>query len=421
MERRRTVVPENPGKDLALSEPFMQFGNVLATIGQQVETGDVPQTVLDAFDYVKSHLQSGGKQLQDAYQTLKNHLSDMTTAHAQEATPAPPVKRTQVGPYQVEHVGMTDAPVKAPAAKPAASDPSQWPVVSKDDPSTWPVVGGAAPDEQPKAPGSGLGTMATALQGVKDFGIGAVKGAAHTAIDLGSAVHMIPGVSTAVDKLYGTPGLSQAAFPAAREATAYSNPTQQLGGAAETVAEMAVPVDAGVQALPSAARAGAKFTEVMGAAKGIPINEIPVAQQAMRIKEFASHGSTMPKAVNDFLRYVSNPSQPQMTYETARDFLTNMGRLSVSERMAMNPPMQREVAVMTANLAKSVADAANAAGKGQVYAKAMTEYARAKQLEGVYDAFLKGAQKSALPAAVAGGAAGAGYWLTSRLKSILGD
>jgi hypothetical protein len=85
-------MPENPGKDLALSEPFMQFGQVLAKIGQQVQTGDVPQTVLDAFDYVKSHLQSGGKQVEDAYQTLKQHADKLSQAivpklHAEEASP----------------------------------------------------------------------------------------------------------------------------------------------------------------------------------------------------------------------------------------------------------------------------------------------------------------------------------------------
>jgi hypothetical protein len=63
---------------------------VLAKIGQQVQTGDVPQTVLDAFDYVKSHLQSGGKQVEDAYQTLKKHADKFSEAivpklHAEEA------------------------------------------------------------------------------------------------------------------------------------------------------------------------------------------------------------------------------------------------------------------------------------------------------------------------------------------------
>jgi hypothetical protein len=93
-------MPENPGKDLALSEPFMQFGQVLATIGQQVQSGDVPQKVLDAFDYVKSHLQSGGKQVEDAYQTLKKHAETLSQAiapklQAQGAEKPPDVPASQ--------------------------------------------------------------------------------------------------------------------------------------------------------------------------------------------------------------------------------------------------------------------------------------------------------------------------------------
>ena len=389
------------GRDLALSDPFMQIGSAIAKVGEAVQSGDVPQSVLDAYDFLKSHVTSGGKAVQDAVKTITDHLSA-----------APASIKTQVGPYSVEHV--TTARPKAQEAAPirVKADEIQPIRVSADE---------IQPATTDAAPGSGLGTMQTALQGIKDFGIGAAKGAAHTAIDLGSAVHMIPGVSTVVDKLYGTPGLSAQAFPQARQETAYSNPTQQLGGAAETVAEMAIPVDAGVQAIPSTARAGAKFAEVMGSARNMPVNTIPAVQSAVRVRELAEHGTQMPQVVTKFLKYVTNPDKPEMTYEVARDFLTNLGSLSVSERLALNKPLQRQIAIMTGDFAKSVAETAGKAGKGQLYAQAMKEYARAKQLENVYDLFLRGAQKGALPAAIAGGSAGAGYWLASKVKSILGE
>jgi hypothetical protein len=85
-------MPENLGKDLALSEPFMQLGNVLAQIGQQVQSGNAPQKVLDAFEYLKSHLASGGKQVEDAYETMKRHVGDaispsLQAAPAQQSAP----------------------------------------------------------------------------------------------------------------------------------------------------------------------------------------------------------------------------------------------------------------------------------------------------------------------------------------------
>lgn len=102
------------------------------------------------------------------------------------------------------------------------------------------VHGAAAPaaPAQPQAPAqpssSWLGDMAT----------GAAKGAANTVIGLGELVHKIPGVSTAVDALYGTPGLSQASFPSAREDVKPSNITQAIGQGVEQIGEFFLPTGA---------------------------------------------------------------------------------------------------------------------------------------------------------------------------------
>lgn len=77
-----------------------------------------------------------------------------------------------------------------------------------------------------------------------DVGTGILKGAANTVIGLGGLVHQIPGVSTAVDALYGTPGLSQAAFPAAREAVKPTNTAQSVGQMGEQVGEFFLPTGA---------------------------------------------------------------------------------------------------------------------------------------------------------------------------------
>ncbi len=74
-----------------------------------------------------------------------------------------------------------------------------------------------------------------------DVGKGFVKGAAETAVNIGQAVHQIPGVSSAVDALYRQPGVSEASFPAAREALAPTNQAQSVGRFVEKAAEMIVP------------------------------------------------------------------------------------------------------------------------------------------------------------------------------------
>ncbi len=96
---------------------------------------------------------------------------------------------------------------------------------------------------EPAAPHGGLS------QTYADLGKGILKGAARTGIglaEMASQSGMVPGLSIA-------PGLTERA----RQAMEYTNPAQQIGGYAETAAELA----------PSAMALG---RGVMGAAKSIP-------------------------------------------------------------------------------------------------------------------------------------------------------
>lgn len=76
---------------------------------------------------------------------------------------------------------------------------------------------------------------------IANVGVGVLKGAGQTAANLGGLVHRIPGVSRAIDALYGAPGLSQQAF---REANTYLEPTgaaQRTGKVGEQIAEVLIP------------------------------------------------------------------------------------------------------------------------------------------------------------------------------------
>lgn len=94
---------------------------------------------------------------------------------------------------------------------------------------------------QPRRPQAQPSMLRQGADMVADFATGAVKGAANTAIGLGQMVHRVPGVSTAVDALYGTPGLSEASFTAAREAVRPTTTAQQVGFAGEQIGEFFVP------------------------------------------------------------------------------------------------------------------------------------------------------------------------------------
>lgn len=255
--------------------------------------------------------------------------------------------------------------------------------------------------------------MDTAADVVK----GAHKGLAHSFLDAGQAVHLIPGVTQAVDALYGQPGVSDEAFKQARQVSAYENVPQMVGGALETAAEMAVPVTKGVKAIPTTAKAGVKFQEVMRAAKNVPVDVNGPGQVALRIQELAERGGSMPMAVRKFLNRITAPNGAAFTYEEARDFASNISRLSANEFQRLTPVVAREVANLRVTLNRAVADAAAQAGKGKEYAQAMNEYARAMRLRGAVESVVEGAKRS-VPYATA---AGAGYWLTSKIRSLLSD
>lgn len=261
------------------------------------------------------------------------------------------------------------------------------------------------------------GAMARGIQVAGDVAAGVAKGAAHTALDLGQAVHLIPGVTPMVDKLYGTPGLSDEAFTQARAQTSYTNPAQMVGGGVETLAELAIPGAKAVEALPNAARAGRGFQEVMSAARHVPVDVNAPGQVALRIQELADRGASMPMVVRKFLGRITDPAKADLTYEEARDFASNISRLSADEYGRLTPVIAREVASLRASLNQAIGGAAAKAGKLAEYRSAMSEYASAMHLQQMITDALEGA-KRALPYA---SAVGAGQWLSKKMQNYLGE
>lgn len=272
----------------------------------------------------------------------------------------------------------------------------------------------------------------TWLDTAKDVAVGALEGATHTALDAASLVRMVPGVSTVTDAIgnaiggatgkaiYGTsaqPVSGDQSISQARDATAYTNAPQMVGGALETVAELAAPAVRVAGALPTTAKAGQKFEQVMAAARTLPVDVQAPGQVALRIQELAERGGSMPMAVRKFLGRITAPNAGPLTYEEARDFASNISRLSSQEYGRVTPAVAREVASLRATLNQAVAQTASRAGKGREYVEAMNEYARALRIRGVIDEVIGGAKRT-VPYATA---AGAGYWLSSKLRSLLGD
>ena len=71
----------------------------------------------------------------------------------------------------------------------------------------------------------------------------------------------------------------------------------------------------------------------------------------------------MPQAVRQFLARVTDPDQGQLTFGEARDFASNISRLSANETQRLTPVIAREVANMRVALNQSLAQTAGQAGK----------------------------------------------------------
>jgi hypothetical protein len=197
------------------------------------------------------------------------------------------------------------------------------------------------------------------------------------------------------------------------QAVTGENPTdpenmKAAGKTALLTGGLSVPFEAAgplMESLPSAARAGKGFENVMSTSKNIPVDTGPVAEIVQEAQAFGKSGSTPPKVIRDFIKRTAT-GEP-LTYEEARRFSINAGRLSAAERMRTDPSMNRLLAMFSKGMRNISESGAEAGGKGQEFREAMDEYHRAKQLEGVGDN-LKGMAKKFAKTIPYGAGMGAG-------------
>src|SRR5213078_941680 len=78
-------------------------------------------------------------------------------------------------------------------------------------------------------------------EAVENLGIGAAKGVGQSVLGAGRVVQMIPGVTRAVDALYGVPGISQEAMRQGTAAMRAQGTAQTIGKMAEQVGEVLLP------------------------------------------------------------------------------------------------------------------------------------------------------------------------------------
>lgn len=156
--------------------------------------------------------------------------------------------------------------------------------------------------------------------------------------------------------------------------------------------------------IPSTERAGAALQDIKTTAGSVPIDMAKPGASALELYNQSQHGATLPKAVRQFVQRATQPGGEPITYAEAKDFQSNVSRLSANERMNLNPNTARLLGQLNADLKGSLEDAADTVGKGQKFTDAMKEYHNAMTLKGWTDTAKAYAWKAALGALGVGAA-----------------
>ena len=188
---------------------------------------------------------------------------------------------------------------------------------------------------------------------------------------------------------------------------------------------MGAPSEVGAKALTTGAgslfgdvdKAGSLFNQVNAATKGasVPVTNdmYAAASRAMDLADTGAKG--LPRVISKFMNRVTDPTAPPVDWSEARDFYSNVSRLSGNEYQNMNPQMARAVGQFAGAFNSSLRGVAQAAGVGDQYAQAMQMYAKAKGWQQFGSDVWTG-MKKALP--VAGGV-GAGSLIGRKLSDLL--
>lgn len=253
------------------------------------------------------------------------------------------------------------------------------------------------------------------LQTAKDVGIGAVKGVGSTAANVVETMGnsgVIPGViPSAFAKEFRNP-----AFDKAEQVTTASNDAQRAGKVLEGVAEVALPVGMGANAVPRAARAARNIQRVENVVSKVLPDMAAPGDVALRIQQMASRGGTEPRAVSKLVRRLTDPAQAPMDFQEGRDWYGNISRLSADEYNRLTGPIKREMGNLREAFHGSMTSAADTMGEGQRYAGAIKEYAQAQKIRSMKDALVEALKRGALPVT---GAAGAAYLLGNKLQGAV--
>ena len=148
-----------------------------------------------------------------------------------------------------------------------------------------------------------------------------------------------------------------------------------------------------------AGSAGQSLQDVKTVAGNVPIKTGKVGDAALDLYEQSQRGAVLPKSVRQLVMRLTDPEGEPLTYGEAKDFQSNISRLSANERMNLNANTARLVGQLNGSLKEALTDAADTVGKGEQFVQAMKDYHSAMTIKGMTEAAKAELWKIALGAA----------------------
>jgi hypothetical protein len=228
-------------------------------------------------------------------------------------------------------------------------------------------------------PPQGSSSLAVAGHELKEGSKGAVKGLLSTVKNIHNS--FTPNGPDGPDTSLAP---SSSSYPGAATNLSADNPDQLAGKGLETFGEGLIPGGKAVavadELLPSLARSGRAIESITQRALGQPVNVAggESAAPLARLSKLAVNGGRMPTAAEQLLQR-SQSAIPDLPFEDARDFYSNISRLSNDEYNSLTDPVKAQVGKLRAGLHQDLQAAAERAGNigenlGQTYNDAVKEY-----------------------------------------------
>jgi hypothetical protein len=153
--------------------------------------------------------------------------------------------------------------------------------------------------------------------------------------------------------------------------------------------------------IPSRARAAATLESVKNVAGNVPVDTTTLTKVVNdALQQKARGGGPLPPPMKAFVKRMSDPTLPPVTYGELRDFASNSGRLSAKANRAMSPTMKKYLGDFSRGAGEANQEAAASVGQEEPYTQGMNEYRRASKMRDFGTAVKKAAIKGAIPTAL---------------------